>query len=289
MPSMLASLPVEVCEMIFSLVVWDDFSPERVDTLNKASECIRQLQERNRQLRTLRLTAKFVNGIAYRLSFKYVHVTSRERAEELADSAHEKLLPGLAVRHLFVGDRLGRFHSENAPTYGWMTQESASNWIDFKTLHRLLQEMPYLRSLHIHLPGIHSKIFSSAVQRGLVAPLASLATIQCMSLYDDINNSPRYQPVKNLSEAKSCLSVFPRLRTLIVSESEGLSGLDRFIGTAGSEQSKSAYAPNLETIMLEKWCPMHRDVILYNLAMDTQLTDLMMSRRVPRRMSMDGT
>ena len=36
----LSTLPLEVGELIFSSIVWDDFSPGCVETLNEASKCI---------------------------------------------------------------------------------------------------------------------------------------------------------------------------------------------------------------------------------------------------------
>jgi hypothetical protein len=284
----LSALPLEVSELIFSAVVWDDFSPKWVETLNKVSECIDRVHERNCQLRSLRLTAKFVDCIVNRLAFKYVHITSQRRAQELINAPEDRGIPGAVVRHLFLGDKLGRYHKDNAPNYSWVTAESGKDWIEFGTFGKLLAMMPHLVSLHIHLPAIHSQMFTSFVRHGIVAPLPSLHSIRYLSLYDDVNNSNCYEPVKSVSGARDSLSVFPNLEYLVVSESEGLTNLDRLTAFSSSQTSPQWYAPRLQKIELEKWCPMERDFILYNLAMEIPLTDLRMLRQVPRRMSMDG-
>lgn len=285
----LSSLPPEVCELIFSAVAWDDFSSECVENLNNASACIDCVHDRNRQLRALRPTAKFVDCIVNRLAFKYVHITSKDRADELIDAASPVRIPGTAVRHLFLGDKLGRFHRDNAPNYNWVTTESGKKWIESGTLGKLLSVIPYLVSLHIHLPAIHSQIFTSIVRDGLVAPLTSLRSIRYLSLYDDINNSHCYAPVRSAPGVRDSLSAFPNLQYLIVSESEGVRNLDRLIGLSSSSHvDRKCYVPRLQKIMLEKWCPMEVDFILYNIAMEIPCTDLRMTRRVPRRMSMDG-
>jgi hypothetical protein len=192
------------------------------------------------------------------------------------------------VRHLFLGDKLGRFHNDNAPDYHFVTAESGQAWIQGGTFWKLLEMMPNLLSLHIHLPGIHSQIFSAAVLQCTIAPLTSFRSIQCLSLYDDINNSHCYTPVRSVPDARNSLSAFPNLQYLVVSESEGLLRLDRFVALVSpSHEMSKWYAPRLRKIMLEKWCPMERDIILYNLAMEISLTDVRMSRQVPRRMSMD--
>jgi len=284
-----SDLPPEVTELIFSEVVWDGFKPESLETLNKASECIEQIHKRNHQLRSLRLTAKFVDRIANRLSYKYLHITSRKRAEELINAPEDFRLPGVFVRHLFLGDKSGRFDKQHAPSYTWVTAESGKEWIEEGTFFKLLELTPGLNSLHIHLPAIHSQIFSSSIREGLVAPLKSLEMIQCLSLYDDINNSHCYRPVERTAGVRDSLSVFRRLKFLIVSESEGmLRRLDRLTGCISPEKSIE-YAPNLERISLEKWCPMGHDFILYNIAMEVPLSELSISRCVPRRMSLQGT
>jgi hypothetical protein len=285
----LATLPLEIAELIFAAVAWDQFGPEWVENLNKASECINDVQERNRRLRELRPTAKFVDHIVNRLAFKYVHITSQARAEELINAEGNLRIPGTVVRHLFLGDKLGRFHKDNAPDYHFVTAESGKAWIQGGTFWRLLKMMPNLLSLHIHLPGIHSQMFSAAVIQCTVAPLESFQSIQCLSLYDDINNSHCYTPVRSVPDARNSLSAFPNLQYLVVSESEGLPRLDRFVALVSpSHEMSKWYAPRLRKIMLEKWCPMGKDIILYNLAMEITLTDVRMSRQVPRRMSMDG-
>ena len=284
----LSTLPVEVGELIFSAVVWDDFTPECVESLNEASKCINRVHERNRQLRSLRLTAKFVDCIVNRLAFKYVHITSQRRAAELINAVEDRRIPGAVVRHLFLGDKLGRYHPDNAPNYSWVTAESGKDWIEYGTFYKLLAVMPHLLSLHIHLPGIHSQIFTSVVRHGRIAPLSSLESIRCLSLYDDVNNSACYKPVRTVPGARDSLSVFPNLQYLVVSESEGLTQLDKLTASSSSQQTPQWYAPRLQRIQLEKWCPMESDFILYNLAMEIPLTELRMLRKVPRRMSMDG-
>ena len=285
----LAALPLEIAELIFAAVPWDGFSPEWVENLNKASECICFVHERNRELRALRRTAKFINHIVHRLAFKYVHIASQARAEEWINAEGDLQIPGAAVRYLFLGDKLGRFHNDNAPDYQSVTAESGRAWIQSETFWKLLALMPNLLSLHLHLPGIHSQMFSAAVRDGTVAPLTSLRSIQCLSLYDDINNSHCYTPVRSVPDARSSLSAFPNLQYLVVSESEGLPRLDRFVALVSpSNETSKWYAPRLRKIMLEKWCPMQKDIILYNLAMEITFTDVRMSRLVPRRMSMNG-
>src|SRR5579862_317894 len=284
----LANLPPEVSELIFNEVVWNDLTPESVDTLNNASECIERISERNRQLRSLRFTAKFVDRIVNRLAYKYMHISSRKRAEELLSAADDLRLPGTFVRHLFLGDKTGRFDKEHAPSYTWVTTESGKEWIEKGTFFKILELMPRLHSLHIHLPAIHSQIFSSLMRQGSVAPLKSLEMIECLSLYDDINNSHCYGRVEKASGVRDSLSVFGRLKYLIVSESESVIGrLDRLTGHV-SPETAIAYAPNLQKISLEKWCPMGQDFILYNIAMEIPLTELNISRCVPRRMSLHG-
>lgn len=286
----LSTLPLEVGELIFSEVVWDGFRPELVENLNSASDCIDRVHERNRQLRALRTTAKLVDCIVNRLAHKYIHITSQTRADELINAAGELRLQGAAVRHLFLGDKSGRYHIDNAPSYKWDTAERAKSWIESGTFSKVLNLMPNLISLHIHLPGIHSQIFASSISAGQVAPLDALKSIRYLSLYDDINNSKCYESIKKLAPVRNSLSAFPNLQHLIVSESEGVDRLDRLIGISTSNASQSyAYAPRLQKILLEKWCPMADDVILYNLAMEIPLSHLEMSRRVPRRMSMQGS
>jgi hypothetical protein len=285
----LSTLPLEVGELIFSEVVWDGFCPELIENLNSASDCIDRVHERNRQLRALRPTARLVDCIVNRLAHKYVHITSQTRADELINTADDLRLQGAAVRHLFLGDKSGRYHIDNAPHYKWDTAEWAKSWIETGTFYNLLKIMPNLISLHIHLPGIHSQIFSSSIGGGKVAPLNALSSIRCLSLYDDINNSKCYESIKKLAPVRTSLSAFPNLQHLIVSESEGVDRLDRLTGISASGVSQPyAYAPRLQKILLEKWCPMADDVILYNLAMEIPLSHLEMSRRVPRRMSMQG-
>jgi hypothetical protein len=283
-----SNLPLEVGELIFNAVVWDGFSPESVDTLNSASECIDRVHERNRQLRALRPTAKFVDSIVNRLAYKYVHITSRERAEALVKGSSDMRVPGSVVRHLFLGDKTGRYNSVHADNYTWVTTESGREWIESGTFNKLLTLMPNLQSLHIHLPAIHSELFSSKTSQGSVAPVKSLEKIQCLSLYDDINNSHCYKTVEKAAGVRDSLSVFPSLRYLIISESEGYRLLDRFIGAVSSD-TPIEYAPSLQRLSLEKWCPMGQDLILYNIAMEIPLTELNMLRRVPRRMSLDGS
>ena len=285
---MLCTLPVEVVELIFSAVVWDDFVPECVERLNKASECIARIHERNRTLRALRLIGKFVDPILWRLSFKYVHITSHSRALELLSATGDCRLPGELVRHLFVGDRLGRYHVENAPSYTWVTSESGRYWVEWRILAGLLTLVCQLKSLHIHLPGIHSQIFSSSfIQSGTISSPA-LQTITCLSLYDDVNNSHCYQPVRFLREARASLSGFVKLQDLIISESEGITTLDRLTAFPSDQQPPKHNLPGMKRIILEKWCPMGHDIILYNLVMEIPLSDLRVLRKVPRRMSMDG-
>src|SRR5205809_896691 len=108
----LSTLPLEVSELIFGAVVWDEFSPECLETLNNTSACIGRVQERNRQLRCLRTVAKFVDRIVYRWSFKYVHITSQTRADELINGFGDLHFPGDLVRHLFLGDKIGRYHDD---------------------------------------------------------------------------------------------------------------------------------------------------------------------------------
>lgn len=283
----LSTLPLEVSELIFTEVVWDGFTPDCVESLNAASDCIGHVHERNRRLRALRTTAKFVDCIVSRLAYKYVHITSQERAEELISAGHDQQFQGTAVRHLFLGDKSGRFHADNAPDYSWVTSESGRKWIEDGTFGRLLAMMPKLVSLHIHLPAIHSQIFSTFVREDRVAPLTSLRSIQYLSLYDDINNSSCYEPVKSVPGARDALFAFPNLRRLVISESEGFPRLDRLVGSTSSQNCRW-YAPRLEKIMLEKWCPLDRDIMLYNLVMDLPLTGLRMLRQVPRRMSIYG-
>jgi len=286
--TMLCTLPVEVVELIFGAVVWDDFSPECVESLNKASECIARVHERNQTLRALRVIAKFVDPILWRLSFKYVHITSHSRALELLSATGDRRLPGELVSHLFVGDRLGRYHVENAPSYTWVTSESGRYWVEWRILAGLLTLMSQLKSLHIHLPGIHSQIFSSSfIQSGTISSPA-LQTITCLSLYDDVNNSHCYQPVRSVPEARASLSGFVKLRDLIISESEGMIQLDRLMAFPSDQQPAKHNLPRMKMIMLEKWCPMGHDIILYNLVVGIPLSDLRVLRKVPRRMSMDG-
>lgn len=286
----LSTLPLEVGELIFSEVVWDGFRPELVENLNSASDCIDRVHERNRQLRALRTTAKLVDCIVNRLAHKYIHITSQTRADELINADDDLRLQGAAVRHLFLGDKSGRYHIDNAPSYKWDTAEWAKLWIESRTFYKLLNLMPNLISLHIHLPGIHSQLFGSSLSTGKVAPLNALRSIRYLSLYDDINNSKCYESIKKLAPVRNSLSAFPNLQHLIVSESEGVDRLDRLIGISTSHVSQPyAYAPRLEKILLEKWCPMADDVMLYNLAMEIPLSHLEMSRRVPRRMSMQGS
>jgi hypothetical protein len=283
-----SELPPELCDLIFGDVVWDGFQPELLQNLNKTSEMIDQIHERNRQLRSLRTTAKFVDRITNRLSYKYVHITTRKRAEELIGSPPNVRLPGAFVRHLFLGDKRGRFDKQHAPSYTWVTTESASEWIEEGTFFKLLEATPGLQSLHIHLPAIHSRMFSSKLGQGSIAPLRSLETIECLSLYDDINNSHCYRRVETTAGVRDGLSAFRGLKHLIISESEGVTGrLDRLTGCVSLEKSIE-YAPNLRTIFLEKWCPMGHDFILYNIAMEIPLTELNISRCVPRRMSLQG-
>jgi hypothetical protein len=185
----LSTLPLEVGELIFSEVVWDGFRPELVENLNSASDCIDHVHERNRQLRALRTTAKLVDCIVNRLAHKYIHITSQTRADELINADGDLRLQGAAVRHLFLGDKSGRYHIDNAPSYKWDTAEWAKLWIESRTFYKLLKLMPNLISLHIHLPGIHSQLFGSSISTGKVAPLNALRSIRYLSLYDDINNS----------------------------------------------------------------------------------------------------
>lgn len=282
-----SELPPEVGELIFREVVWDGFTPNSVETLNNAADCIDHLSERNRQLRGLRPTAKFIDRIVTRLAYKYVHITSQTRAEDLVNATGDFRFPGSLVRHLFLGDKTGRFHPQHAPNFTWVTTESGKEWIEKGTLFKLLTLTPNLQSLHIHLPAIHSQLFSTLMRQGGIAPLTTLETIQCLSLYDDVNNSHCYRPVQKAAGVRDSLSVFPKLRHLIVSESEGMSKLDRFIGSV-SAQGSVWYAPNLRSISLEKWCPMGHDFILYNVAMEIPMTELSMRRCVPRRMSLHG-
>jgi hypothetical protein len=286
----LSTLPLEVGELIFSEVVWDGFRPELIENLNTASACIDCVHERNRQLRALRTTAKLVDCIVNRLAHKYIHITSQSRADELINAPQDLRLHGTAVRHLFLGDKTGRYHIDNAPSYKWDTAESAKSWIETGTFYNLLKIMPNLISLHIHLPGIHSQIFMSSISTsGKVAPLNALSSIRYLSLYDDINNSKCYESIKRLAPVRSSLSAFPNLQHLVVSESEGVDKLDRLIGFSASGASQPYLpAPRLRKIFLEKWCPMADDIMLYNLAMEIPLSQLEMSRRVPRRMSMQG-
>lgn len=285
----LSTLPLEVGELIFSEVVWDGFRPELIENLNTASDCIGHVHERNRQLRALRTTSKLVDCIVNRLAHKYIHITSQTRADELISAADDLRLLGSAVRHLFLGDRSGRFHIDNAPGYKWDTAEWAKPWFESGTFYNLLKLMPNLISLHIHLPGIHSQIFTSSVTGAKIAPPNALSSIRYLSLYDDINNSKCYESVKKLVPVRTRLSAFTNLQHLVVSESEGVDRLDRLIGIAASSVSQPyAHAPRLQKILLEKWCPMADDLILYNLAMEIPLSHLEMSRRVPRRMSMQG-
>jgi hypothetical protein len=284
----LSNLPLEVSELIFREVVWDEFQPEVVEDLNSASECIDHLRERNRQLRALRPTAKFVDCIVNRLAYKYVHITSKTRAEEMINAADDRHIQGTAVRHLFLGDKSGRYHLDNGPSYSWVSAEYGKEWIDSGTFGKLLVLMPNVISLHIHLPAIHSQIFQSSVRHGMVAPLSSLNSIRCLSLYDDINNTPCYELIRRLDGVRESLSAFPNLQHLVVSESEGVRSLDKLYGFTSSQVTPKWYAPRLRTILLEKWVPVEKDVILYNFAMDIPLRYLQMSRRVPRRLSMNS-
>jgi len=283
----LSSLPLEIDELIFSLVVWDDFSPETVSTLNSASDCIDRIHQRNRQLAALKRTARFVESVVKRLSYKYLHIASQAQADAVISAVDEGSGHGALVRHLFLGDKLGRYHRDNAPNFTWNTTESAKKWVDAGTLGRLLQVMPGLVSLHIHLPGIHSQLFSSNVLSGREACPPCFASIRCLSLYDDVNNTYCYEPVRSLKQAQSCLSAFVNLEYLIVSESEGLGTLDCLIGSSPLSAS-DWYGSRLKKVMLEKWLPMGSDIILYNLAMQIPFSDLTMIRKVPRRLSMAG-
>jgi hypothetical protein len=284
----LSTLPLEVSELIFKEVVWDEFQPELVEDLNSASECINHLHERNRQLRALRPTAKFVDCIVNRLAYKYVHITSKTRADEIIDAAKDRHIQGNAVRHLFLGDKSGRYHVDNGPSYSWVSAEYGKEWIDSGTFGKLLVLMPNVVSLHIHLPAIHSQIFQSSVRHGMVAPLDSLKSIRCLSLYDDINNNPCYELIRKLEGVRESLSAFPNLQHLVISESEGVRSLDKLRGFTASQVSSKWYAPRLRSILLEKWVPVEEDIILYNFAMDIPLRYLRMSRRVPRRLSMNS-
>jgi hypothetical protein len=284
----LARLPLEVTELIFSNVVWDDFRPELVETLTRATQCIDRVHDRNRQLRDLRRTARFVDCIVHRLAWKYVHITSRKRAEEFIQAAPDRRVQGAVVRHLFLGDKAGRYEHARAPDYTWVSAESGQEWIQEGTFSKLLEQMPNLISLHVHLPGIHSQLLSSSIiQRNIATPY-SLETIRCLSLYDDVNNTPCYQAVTSAVGARASLSAFPRLRHLVISESEGFSNLDRLIGSSSSPVALE-YAPQLRQIILETWCPMASDVNLYNMAIFIPWRHLSILRRVPLRMSLAGT
>jgi hypothetical protein len=283
----LSGLPLEVSELIFSNVVWDGFRPELVETLTSATQCIDWVHERNSQLRELRATARFVDCIVHRLAWKYVHITSRKRAEEFVKHVPDYHVQGNMVRHLFLGDRAGRYELARAPDYTWVSEESGKEWIEEGTLGKLLAVMPNLTSLHVHLPGIHSQIFSSSLKQRQVASPYSLETIRCLSLYDDVNNTPCYEAVASLSSARESLSAFPNLRYLVISESEGFANLDKLVGSSSS-QVDVPYAPQLRRITLEKWCPMASDVHLYNLAIYMPWTNLAILRRVPLRMSLAG-
>jgi hypothetical protein len=285
---MLASLPVEVVELILGAAVWDDITPECIESLNKASECIAQVHERNRRLRDLRLLAKFFDSVLWRLSFKYVHITSYARAVELLTTMGDRRLPGELVRHLFLGDRLGRYHDENAPSYTWVTSESAKHWVEGRVLAGLLTMMNQVQTLHVHLPGIHSQVFSASFIQSETISASALRTITCLSLYDDLNNSHCYHAVRSLLEARTSLAGFVSLRQLVISESEGMLALDRLTAFPSHQQAPKYSLPKMNKISLEKWCPMGHDVILYNLIIGIPLRDLWMLRKVPRRMSMDG-
>jgi hypothetical protein len=285
---MLASLPLEVVELILGAAVWDDFTPECIESLNKASDCIAQVHGRNRRLRDLRLLAKFFDSVLWRLSFKYVHITSYARAVELLTTTGDRRFPGELVRHLFLGDQLGRYHDENAPSYTWVTSESAKHWVEGRVLAGLLTMMNQVRTLHIHLPGIHSQVFSASFTQSETMSAPALRTITCLSLYDDLNNSHCYHAVRSLLEARTSLAGFVSLRQLVISESEGMRALDRLTAFPSHHQAPKHNLPKMNKISLEKWCPMGHDVILYNLIIGIPLCDLWMLRKVPRRMSMDG-
>jgi hypothetical protein len=282
----LSRLPLEVIELIFGNVVWDGFRPELVETLTGATLCIDKVHERNRQLRELRSTARFVDCIVHRLAWKYVHITSRKRAEEFVHAAPDRRMQGAVVRHLFLGDRAGRYENLRAPDFTWVSAESGKEWIEEGTFGKLLAAMPNLISLHVHLPGIHSQIFSSSITQRGTSPY-SLETIRYLSLYDDVNNTPCYQAVQSLAKAQDSLSAFPNLRHLVISESEGFANLDRLIGYS-SKGVNQTYAHRLRKITLEKWCPMPIDVHLYNLAIYIPWTHLSILRRVPLRLSLAG-
>ena len=284
----LSNLPLEVSELIFSNVVWDGFRPELVESLTSATQCIDQLCERNRQLRELRTTARFVDCIVNRLAWKYVHITSQARAKEFIEGAHAYHMQGTVVRHLFLGDQAGRYQPARAPAFTWVSEESGKEWIEDGTFGKLLAAMPNLISLHVHLPGIHSQILSGSIIQREVASPYSLETIRCLSLYDDVNNTPSYEAVQSLISARESLSAFPSLRYLVISESEGFSNLDKLIGWSSSRVALP-YAPQLKRITLEIWCPMASDLHLYNLAIYMPWTNLAILRRVPCRMSLAGT
>jgi len=65
--------------------------------------------------------------------------------------------------------------------------------------------------------------------------------------------------------------------------------LDRLTAFPSDQQPAKHNLPRMKRIVLEKWCPLGHDVILYNFVIDVPLSDLRIVRKVPRRISMDGT
>jgi hypothetical protein len=87
------------------------------------------------------------------------------------------------------------------------------------------------------LPGVHSAVLSESVPDELFAPHHALASIRCLSLYDDINNSRHYKPVQTLRHARDSLKAFKKLQSLAISESEGVNNLDRLTVMSSSHRS----------------------------------------------------